>query len=86
MKYVLSWVAPEGKTAKAELDGVVVDSNEPMVMNTWWAASVLAAKIAFDNEGLTGRVSTAAEDIDDLSPHGPVEVNGWTFTISDVRY
>jgi hypothetical protein len=85
-KYLLSWTAPEGQTAKAELDGLVVDGNEAMVCNTWWGASLLAAKIAFDNESLTQRVTEAAELIDEQSPQGDVTVNGWTFTISDVHY
>jgi len=82
-KYVLSWKAPEGVTAKAELDGLVVDSNEPMVCNTWWTASILAAKIAFGSESLTDRVTKAAEEIDDLSPQGPVDVNGWMMDADD---
>jgi hypothetical protein len=86
IKYLLSWTAPEGQTAKADLDGLVVDSNDPMVCNTWWGASVLAAKIAYGNESLTKRVADAAELVEVNAQTGPVTVNGWTFTISDVRY
>jgi hypothetical protein len=86
--YELSWKAPEGKVAKANLDSIAVDSNAPVVCRTWWEASLLAARIAYDNESLTDRVCKAAELIDSSTPLDltEVEVNGWVFTISDVRY
>lgn len=81
MGYTLSWTAPDGMTAKADLDGVFVDGNVPIWCKTWWFASVLAAKIAYGNEGLTSRVCAAAELVEVSGSEG-VEVNGWMFTIS----
>lgn len=86
IKYELSWKAPEGKTAKAELDDLRVDGNAPVECNTWWAAALLAAKIAFENESFTERVTAAAERLDDELALRPVEVNGWVFSARDVQY
>jgi hypothetical protein len=80
--YWLNWKAPEGRIARAELDGTLVTSNAPVPCRTWWAAALLAAKIAYDNESLTDRVTRAAEEIDSLAYGQRLDVNGWTFWIS----
>jgi hypothetical protein len=63
----------------------VVDSNEPLPCRTWWIASLFAAKIAYDNESLTSRVASAAETMDGLMPGQRLEVNGWTFWITEEK-
>lgn len=81
--YWLHWDAPEGETARAELDGTLVAGNAPVPMRTWWGASVLAAKIAYGNESLTDRVCRGAEHMDQAGADQRVGINGWTFWITD---
>lgn len=81
--YWLHWTAPEGVTAHAELDGVHVDTNEPVECRTWWFASVLAAKIAHNNDSLTEDVARTAERMDNLSAGTRLTVRGWVFWITE---
>jgi hypothetical protein len=81
MRYVLSWKAPEGEVASADLDGTTVADNHPVPCRTAWFAALLGAKIAYANESLTQRVVEAATRLDTTELGREVEVNGWTFLI-----